>query len=104
MTTACQLCRGACCESLLLPLADKPALIAFYATRGAILRVGERTALEVEARCRHLGAPEGHCTIYSSRPQPCVDYAVGSVLCRDTVLRRRSASAEAIFALLPDSA
>ena len=104
MTTACQICRGACCESLLVPLADKPALIEFYATRGSILRVGERPVLEVEARCRHLGAPEGHCTIYTNRPQPCVDYAVGSALCRDTVLRRRAEQSGAIFALLPDRA
>jgi hypothetical protein len=96
MHAACNLCRGACCESLVIDLPAGP-VGDWLAAHGAAIA---GPAVELPTPCRHLCA-SGTCTIWQNRPTPCVDYAVGSPACRATVLRRRPARAAEILALLP---
>lgn len=95
MTSPCELCRGACCESFAVPL-PYPAPVEF--NRWAKLRgevVGHH--LRVEVPCTAL-TDDGACGIYKSRPQPCKDYPMGGPACRQAVRDRRSDRADEIFA------
>lgn len=96
MNAACQLCGGACCESLVVtpPPTEEGRWLGYH---GATIEGG---GIEIESPCNQLCA--GRCGIHAHRPRPCVDYAVGSLACRATVLRRRpSGLARAILALTP---
>lgn len=86
MNQACQLCRGACCESLLLST-PTPYLLDWAVTRGVQV---SPTTVELPCRCRHL-TEGGLCGIHLRRPQACYDYAVGGPECRAAVKRRRTA-------------
>lgn len=99
MHPACEVCQGACCESLLLPIAKDDR--AFFATRGDVFTIlGQpHDVLELPTPCRHLDAC-GKCGIYDARPQPCRTYEVGSKDCRLTVKRRRATKADKILALI----
>jgi Fe-S-cluster containining protein len=93
--TACELCRGACCESIILPLAgldDDGARWFRYHGKP----MGE--AVELQTRCEYLR--HGRCGCYQTRPEPCRAFSVGGELCRSTVERRRPEQAAAILALL----
>lgn len=83
----CDLCRGACCETLVLP-----ATIAGYFDREWLFARGEELEdhrVVLPARCPHL-TPEGRCDIYVVRPMACNAYLVGGMYCRSAVRRRRS--------------
>ena len=89
--SACDLCRGACCEDLVFPAAGLTEQTrAFLEVRGVarvqLTRVHQGIAFPVP--CQHLA--DGRCAIYESRPFVCALYAAGGEACRETVKRRRS--------------
>jgi hypothetical protein len=93
--TACMICRGACCETIVMPPIPGDAG-TWLALHGKALDGGR---VELATPCRALGVC-GMCGIYESRPQNCRDFAVGGPLCRDTVRRRRPEDAEQILKLI----
>lgn len=114
MNPACQLCRGACCESLVLnlPPTDSGTWLAYHAlplnppqdgvhrTNTGPAAAGNGTTMhEIEAKCRKLSTC-GRCTIHTTRPEHCRTYAVGSPDCRSTVQRRRPDQSAEILALI----
>lgn len=94
MHPACNLCAGACCESIVI---DRPAgdVGDWLAHHGRALDA----SVELETPCGKLG-PCGECTIWQNRPAPCRTYQVGGKQCRETVARRRPQNANVILALL----
>jgi Fe-S-cluster containining protein len=92
--TPCQLCRGACCESIVLTLglSDSERWLGLH---GRPIAPGQ---VELATPCTQLCA--GRCSIHASRPDHCRTYEVGGADCRATVLRRRPADAERIFAAM----
>lgn len=84
MNNACGVCRGACCESIVIPLQGIPIVDEWLLARGT--RLQSRT--EIESICPNLS--KGKCKIYETRPTVCKDYLVGSEECIETVKRRRS--------------
>ena len=85
--TPCEICRGACCESLLLPghlIVD----LEWAQVRGMRLIGAGREAWEISLPCTKL-SPLGACSIYESRPKVCRDYRVGSYGCAWALERRR---------------
>ena len=99
MSKACELCKGACCESILLPIDASPTTTEFYAARGSVFMIATSTFAEVPARCPHLSG-SGKCKTYANRPVACSRFPVGSVMCLTAIERRRPEQAEAIMALL----
>lgn len=100
-TTPCEVCRGACCESLIVPVSAHKDSVEFFSTRGQVFTVLgiPNKFLEVQARCSHL-CDRGTCSIYDTRPNQCRAYAVGSKECRLTVKRRRPEQADQILSLI----
>lgn len=96
MTLACQLCRGACCESI---VTTPPAGEAGEWLRHHGQPIGGG-AIELPAPCHRL-TPCGTCSIHATRPEQCRTYSVGGPDCRATVLRRRPAQAAEILAAMP---
>lgn len=90
MHPACAQCKGACCETLVVPIESFASPDSFDTLRWASLRgTVKNRRLRVEARCSALSEC-GACTIHATRPQPCRDYAVGSPGCLDAVRTRRT--------------
>jgi Fe-S-cluster containining protein len=101
MNPACQLCRGACCESIIVDAASLrlPAdSVTWLRYHGEPI---DATRFELNTPCRF--SKDGLCGCYEHRPQPCVVYAPGSKICRETVRRRRENYRE-ILQLLNDPA
>lgn len=95
----CGECRGACCESICIPLFDNPTgnfminennrwLAAHGTLDPAKETIGDRVKLEV--RCNKL-TDKGECGDYEKRPLPCVLYEPGGPDCLATVKARRTA-------------
>lgn len=84
---ACELCRGACCETLSVPL-NVGTLSndsrRYFRMRGRI----EGSTLRLDAPCQALTG-EGTCGVYSTRPQGCKDYVVGGDACVAAVRAQR---------------
>ncbi len=97
--TACELCKGACCESLMAPIDDTPTSEEFYRTRGSVFRQGFRSFVELPCRCENLSGT-GRCKTYATRPVACVRFEVGSAMCVTAITRRRPDQADAIMALI----
>ena len=93
--TACELCRGACCESLLEPVPIDPVISEFRRARGKQITP---KLIETETVCPSL--KDGRCDRYNRRPAICEAYKVGGRDCRETVKRRRPKQAASILALL----
>jgi Fe-S-cluster containining protein len=100
VNVACGRCGGACCESLILPLAAVPLFDGeWLAARGRPLRTG---AVELPSRCPHLDE-RGLCDTYTTRPYVCGAYPVGGPGCRSAIERRRiPEEAAKILALLDE--
>lgn len=94
MNTACQVCKGACCESIVVPIPsdDDGMWLRYHATSIA------PGLFEFATPCQKLCA--GKCSIHETRPTTCRVYEVGGVACRSTVLRRRHDNSKAIFAAM----
>lgn len=100
MLHPCEICKGACCESMLFTYpSGLPIMDEFYAARGRLHR--EQGVVELETRCPNLQRKTGKCGIYACRPQVCKDYRVGETLCLKTIaLRRPGKTGEAILAAI----
>ena len=92
----CEECRGACCESICLPLYSNPTgslrvneVNRWLAVHGTIEQLNGHDHVELEVRCAKL-TPAGRCGIYETRPLPCALYAPGGVDCLNTVAKRRT--------------
>lgn len=90
MHPACAICRGACCETVVIPLPEPR-----HMTRGMwelLMLRGDLTpgggGVRLDAPCRHL-TRAGKCGIHDDRPQVCRDYKVGGPACRAAVRDRR---------------
>ena len=95
--TPCDVCKGACCETLVLPV--ELGLMSnqdrrFFRLRGDF----EPGGLRVDAACRQL--VDGRCGVYETRPEACRTYEVGSSACRAAVRARRPEIADAIEGLM----
>jgi Fe-S-cluster containining protein len=99
MSDACKLCRGACCESLLVPIEYDKVSKDFWDTRGRTFVMHNQGFVELENRCKHLEGC-GSCGIYPNRPKACIIYKVGSHACIQTIKSRRADQAEAIIRLI----
>ena len=98
MPTPCQVCQGACCESLLIPIQNDSLSVDFWKTRGEISVINGDTFVEIESKCRHLVC--GLCSIYVARPEACRVYEVGSIACIETIKTRRKNKADLIISLI----
>jgi Fe-S-cluster containining protein len=81
----CEICEGACCESLVFPAPDFTPEGKFLSVRGTRTNSDQ---VEVETRCPKL-TPCGSCGIHADRPEVCRTYQVGGPACVSTVMRRR---------------
>lgn len=97
--TACELCKGACCESILIPIDPSPLTTEFYEARGSVFEIHGQPYAELPARCPYL-SNLGKCMTYAQRPVACSRFVVGSAMCVQAIRRRRPTQAEAILALL----
>lgn len=75
MNKACESCRGACCESLVLNLPVDGEVRVWLSLRGRV----ENDSVRITAPCTKLR--DGACSIYDERPLPCRVFAVGSPQC-----------------------
>lgn len=83
----CSECRGACCESVLVPLPPPaPDRARWLALRGIGLVAGFH---EFPVRCTAL-TDAGRCGIYEDRPVLCRVYEPGGADCLQTVQLRRT--------------
>lgn len=89
MGLSCSLCKGACCEEMLLPRgpADDDASRWFALHGTPVIREGT-PFLRFELRCTML-SPGGTCSVYEQRPEVCRTFELGGPECRDAVARRR---------------
>ena len=99
MSDACKICKGACCESIMLSIDRNPLTAEFYRARGEVFAINGHPFAEMPSRCPHLSG-SGKCKTYASRPVACIRYEVGSALCLATIERRRPDQADAIKALI----
>jgi Fe-S-cluster containining protein len=83
--TACEICKGACCESAVIRFEDSGEAKWHANLRGLSI---DEYHVEFEVPCRKLSS-DGFCTIHPDRPDTCRNYEVGGALCIDTVRRRR---------------
>ena len=84
MSKACEVCRGACCESMVIDLVNEPRVDEWLLVRGKPLT---KFRVEVETVCPSLS--NGRCSRYEYRPKACQVFEVGGELCKETVIRRR---------------
>ena len=97
--TACELCKGACCESILLRIDTSPMDTEFYEARGSVFQLHGFQYAELPARCPYL-SKHGKCMTYAQRPVACSRFEVGSLMCVTAIQRRRPNQADSIMALL----
>lgn len=94
----CEVCRGACCESILLPYpvfeqkTTVPDVLTadankWFALHGRFALDGK--CVELEARCTKL-TDAGRCGIYTDRPLTCQLFEASGPGCMRTVKERRS--------------
>lgn len=96
---ACELCLGACCETMIVPLnvgmlsnQDR----AYFRVRGRI----EGSSLRIQSRCSVL-KDDGRCGEYEHRPEACRVYVVGGDACVAAVRAQRCLpDADAILGLM----
>ena len=81
----CLTCRGACCETIVIPLSDHADTNRWVTLHG--VAVGEKVALD--CRCSALTGG-GECSIYDDRPELCRTYLAGGKECLETVRARRT--------------
>ena len=83
----CEVCRGACCEFVLLDVQTTldPDTQRWFDLHTTTIR-GHRC---FESKCSML-SDKGRCNIYADRPKMCVDFEVGGERCIEAVLHRRT--------------
>ena len=90
MDADCAVCRGACCEDILVPV-DPEALdeltVEWLSARGEMVVWADRPHVRLRAPCPHL--KDGRCGVYERRPLVCRAYVMGGDRCLETIARRR---------------
>ena len=82
--TACEICKGACCETFSLGVTQKNAdFYLWLKYHGTAVESGIR----FDCQCKML--VDGRCSIYEDRPKICRDYQVGSRACLKAIEERR---------------
>lgn len=82
--TACEVCGGACCETIIVPLrSNDPDVQRWLKFHGDPVKEGIR----FECKCSQL--KNGKCSIYQDRPGVCRTYEAGSEACRKAIKERR---------------
>lgn len=86
MDPACAVCKGACCETMLLDLRKvmSPDVLRWFELHGE----QESNGTRLNCACSKL--KNGKCSIWDDRPQVCKMYEVGSQACRNAVRTRRA--------------
>jgi hypothetical protein len=98
MNAACLICRGACCESVVVPRTGEAENDKWLLLHGEPSDLG---GVVLACRCKAL-QDDGSCGVYQGRPQPCQDFKVGCMRCRESVEMKRSAEVAAlVFAEMP---
>lgn len=93
MNPACALCRGACCETVMLPIeGEVPVTLLLRGHQ-------EADGFRLTSPCRHLSR-KGLCRIHDDKPLLCREYEVGGEGCRAAVLSQRPMIADRIFSVL----
>lgn len=95
---ACALCRGACCESIVLD----PAVFTLDGARWITYHGTSRADGTIELPCACDKLQRGLCSIHPTRPRNCVEFQVGGSECRSAIRSRRPAQQDAIEKLLGD--
>lgn len=93
MNSACEMCKGACCEFLALNIKslvdnDKFKWLAYHGT-------AYDTVIELDVKCKHL--VDGKCSYYDGRPSVCKNMQVGSSMCHVAIARQRTDQRHEIF-------
>jgi Fe-S-cluster containining protein len=90
MNKACEICRGACCESFTLNLSgledkfpDVYKWLGYHATKTN----GVFEGLRFDCACSKL--KNGKCSVYDDRPDVCKEFKVGSVQCLASIATYR---------------
>ena len=81
--TACEICKGACCEFIHLKLPEQVDMLKWLLCHGESWHDG----VALDCRCKHL--KDGLCQIYDTRPDICRNFKVGSNDCKNAILRQR---------------
>lgn len=92
---ACNLCRGACCESVIIAVPD-PSDQQWLDLHGTPTEAGTM----LRCRCSKL-RPDGLCGIYETRPKTCRVFEPGCVGCRLAIRELRPWLEAELTALLP---
>jgi len=86
MNTACDICKGACCEFFTVTLDANAYTADWQSARGM---VNCKTGMfSFDCPCPHFVI--GQCGIYPKRPQACKDFLVGGVGCLIAIARQRT--------------
>ena len=92
MASPCDLCRGACCEGIILPVkVNEPDVKRWLSYHGEDVGRGWL----FPCKCSKL--KNGKCKIYSTRPNVCREFDVGSPGCLEAIELRRPHKKEAII-------
>ena len=94
----CNLCKGACCEAIMLPIRLKDEDVQRW-----IELHGEGTDVGVYFECKCSALKNGKCSIYEDRPKVCVNFPVGSPGCLSSIKRRRPFKEDKIRRLIEDT-
>lgn len=92
---ACALCRGGCCETVVIPIVPEEMNtdeVVWIGMRGKVVD----DSVFLRCACANL-TPSGTCGIYPTRPQVCRNFTVGGAECVTTVRLFRRAQAADIF-------
>ncbi len=82
----CEQCRGACCETIIIPLSAHDD----DTNRWALLH-GRRVGGQVALNCKCSALTEGgRCSIYADRPNMCRTYQEGAPYCLESVRALRT--------------
>ena len=92
--TACELCGGACCQSVTLPQVFGEDVNRWLSLHGV------QNGNLIRLPCKCLMLMDGKCSIYEERPQICRDYEVGSEACLKAIERYRPEQKEEIHKLI----
>ena len=92
---ACNLCRGACCEILLLKISGGGDNQRWLDMHGKATPMGTL----LRCRCQNL-TKDGLCGIYTDRPEVCAVFQPGAAECRFAVSELRPSQQVEIYRLL----
>jgi len=91
---ACSACKGACCETLVLPMPRDPEAAQWITLRGR----KEGATVRLTVTCNEL-TKDGKCGIHEYKPHACRVYDVGSPACIAAIRAQRPKEAAQLIKL-----